>query len=376
MYFLNKTTTPLTFTRVQSGFNIYYLPRGNKGDIKAFPPGFKMIAGDNGRNTYNASLFSDQAISWVCLDYENSSVNGRETPGFPTTNCPNGIRGQVFFPSCWDGVNLDSANHKDHVSYPIQNYNGGECPSSHPVKLVSLFYEQIFDTGGFEMNSDGQTWVLANGDTTGYSMHADFQNGWDTSILQKVIDQCDEDSGNGNIRACQPLVPFIDEGARDACQLDSDIQIPDEHIGLFRGGALSTLLGNNPIWLPSLPKPSNLTYVESASWGRVGSLLEGVGTRGSHPPSFGTTDGTQIGDVNGADWEVRGCIGESKNGRRALEGSVITDQPEMNLRTCALLCESRGYSIAGVEFARSTAQRNMWYALPWKSCVLIKGSTI
>lgn len=70
-----------------------------------------------------------------------------------------GIRGQVFFPSCWDGINLDSTNHRDHVAYPIQNYNSGDCPSSHPVKLVSLFYEQIFSTGGFTVNGDGQSWV-------------------------------------------------------------------------------------------------------------------------------------------------------------------------------------------------------------------------
>jgi hypothetical protein len=179
MYFMNKTTNPMTYTRIASGFNIYYLPRGDSGQVKAFPEGFRMVAGDASRNTYNASLFADQAVSWVCLDYNNPGVNGKETPGFPTSNCPgaystdyvafgdltsalDGIRGQVFFPSCWDGVNLDSANHKDHVAYPIQNYNSGDCPSSHPVKLVSLFYEQIFSTGGFNMNGDGQSWVRFN----------------------------------------------------------------------------------------------------------------------------------------------------------------------------------------------------------------------
>jgi hypothetical protein len=65
------------------------------------------------------------------------------------TNVQEGIRAQVFFPSCWDGVNLDSADHKSHMAYPIQNYNGGDCPSSHPVHLISLFYEQIFDVGEY-----------------------------------------------------------------------------------------------------------------------------------------------------------------------------------------------------------------------------------
>lgn len=90
MYFMNKTTstTSTTFTRVASTFNIYYLPRGTQGNVKAFPEGFRMVAGDPSRNTYNASLFEDQAISWVCLDFNNAASNGQQTPGFPTVNCP------------------------------------------------------------------------------------------------------------------------------------------------------------------------------------------------------------------------------------------------------------------------------------------------
>ncbi|OJT05575.1 hypothetical protein TRAPUB_3588 [Trametes pubescens] len=73
--------------------------------------------------------------------------------------------GTVFFPSCWDGVNLDSADHKSHMAYPIQNYNSGDCPASHPVHLVSLFYEMLVSVDQFPYTGAG-TWVLANGDTT------------------------------------------------------------------------------------------------------------------------------------------------------------------------------------------------------------------
>lgn len=37
-------------------------------------------------------------------------------------------------------------------------------------------------------------------DPTGYSWHADFQNGWDVNVLQNAIDQCDnpnDQTGNG-----------------------------------------------------------------------------------------------------------------------------------------------------------------------------------
>lgn len=59
-----------------------------------------------------------------------------------------------------DGVNLDSPNHKSHMAYPIQNYNSGDCPASHPVHVISLFYEQIFDVGQYALNPNGMaTWV-------------------------------------------------------------------------------------------------------------------------------------------------------------------------------------------------------------------------
>jgi hypothetical protein len=37
-------------------------------------------------------------------------------------------------------------------------------------------------------------------DPTGYSWHADFQNGWDTTALQNAIDKCDnpnDQTGSG-----------------------------------------------------------------------------------------------------------------------------------------------------------------------------------
>ena len=75
----------------------------------------------------------------------------------------------------WNGKDLDSPNHQDHMAYPVDNFQGGNCPATHPVHLVSLFYEFIFNVGDFPFNPAGTpTWVLANGDTTGLGFHADF----------------------------------------------------------------------------------------------------------------------------------------------------------------------------------------------------------
>lgn len=73
--------------------------------------------------------------------------------------------------SCWDGKNLDSANHKDHVAYPSSGSfeSNGPCPSTHPVKIPQILYEAVWDTRAFnnkaEWPTDGsQPFVFSMGD--------------------------------------------------------------------------------------------------------------------------------------------------------------------------------------------------------------------
>ena len=73
------------------------------------------------------------------------------------------------FPTCWDGKNLDSPNHQDHVSYPETGTfeSGGSCPSTHPVRIPMILFETAWDTRQFNSMwpSDGsQPFVLSQGD--------------------------------------------------------------------------------------------------------------------------------------------------------------------------------------------------------------------
>jgi hypothetical protein len=71
-----------------------------------------------------------------------------------------------MFPSCWNGVDVDSKDHKSHVAYPSEVMTGN-CPTGFETRLVSLFYETIWNT--YEFNGvDGQ-FMIANGDPTGPS---------------------------------------------------------------------------------------------------------------------------------------------------------------------------------------------------------------
>lgn len=168
----------------------YYFLNGE--NITAFPPGFRMIAGDSDRRNYTvgndsyeqpdppkslwASLdqvnqkdLAQRAIGFNCLDYTKAAEGSLYRHFLPTKDyidayCPDGIRAELAFPSCWDGENLDSDDHQSHVAYPSLVITG-DCPDTHPVRLPGLFYETIWDMQGFS----NRTGVIAfsNGDPLG-----------------------------------------------------------------------------------------------------------------------------------------------------------------------------------------------------------------
>jgi len=197
----------------------------------AFPDGFRMVAGDPLRRTQNDSDFAQKAVHVACI-----GGNGQFT-GFPPHHCDT-MRWEVYFPSCWDGVNLDSPDHKSHMAYPaIGDFNFGVCPQSHPVALFSLFYEFFYTSGPYT----DRKFAFANGDPTGYGFHGDFLMGWtNRTLLQSAHRDC------VNAIDC-PLLGM--QG-----QIPRTLIFPakfEEDIGLH--GPIPALPGNNPVVWPTEP---------------------------------------------------------------------------------------------------------------------------
>ncbi|KAF2763010.1 hypothetical protein EJ05DRAFT_506654 [Pseudovirgaria hyperparasitica] len=211
---------------------------------RAPPKGLRMIAGDLKRRTYNDSDFRERAMSHVCL-----RANGQEDlhiADLPKEQCTR-IRSQVFFPSCWDGENLDSKDHKSHMAYPaLGDYNIGVCPESHPVGIFSVFFEFFYDTNAVR---DFNRYVYAMGDTTGYGLHGDFINGWtDQEKLQKAMSTC---TGSDGINSAGCSLKVNGETGQ-ATRKDPETPAPDEDVGL--DGPIKALPGDNPVSISSSPR--------------------------------------------------------------------------------------------------------------------------
>ncbi|KAI0686677.1 WSC-domain-containing protein [Cytidiella melzeri] len=319
MYYVDPNNG--SYTLMKSTMNIYYLirPGPNNDTVQPFPTGLRMLAGSNERGTYNASNPADQAVSYVCLDYQNSHTNDpdwAERQDFFDHQCPDGMRAQVFFPSCWDGKNLDSVDHISHMSYPVGAYNDGSCPESHPVHLISLFYELLAPTGDYPYNGAG-SWSLSNGDPLGLRFHGDFVMGWkDTNVLQEFIDNCP--NAQGNVADCPAFAAVLDTTAPGACQFGG--KIVDEDIG--DAAPIAALPGCNKPWNGSGPQPTCANTT-------VPDLVAAI-----QPLPSG--------------WSDLGCIAEPTVGR-ALVNTTFSGS-NVTKAVCAATCDSEGFMYAGAEY--------------------------
>ncbi|PFH51087.1 hypothetical protein AMATHDRAFT_143448 [Amanita thiersii Skay4041] len=218
-----------------------YLFSDQAGTTTAFPDDFRMLSGDLTLRTYDPNSFSQQAITFLCLDF--NGVSSRHN-GLPTKSCPSGIRAQVNFPSCWDGKNVDSPNHKSHVAFLSEGPDKGSCKDpNYPVVLPRIFLELYWGTNEFEKYrseaaNDTQPFVFSYGDRTGYGYHADFLNGWEPGVLQKAVDNCHCDQYGDPSCCAQQGIFDLNHG--QSCRITRSI---DEQTT----GTLGHLPGNNPV---------------------------------------------------------------------------------------------------------------------------------
>lgn len=147
--------------------------RGNAtGDVVAMPGFLRVLTGDakasiNGGANGNAR--------WTCSGFTN-----RFTTKYPL--CPRGSQLQrvLEFPGCWDGTNIDSANHRTHVAFPDRR---GACPQGMkaiPQLRMTLTYNvprgPVFAVDAFPEVKHSPT-----------TDHGDFVNVMPEQLMSRVV---------------------------------------------------------------------------------------------------------------------------------------------------------------------------------------------
>jgi hypothetical protein len=113
-------------------------------------------------------------------------------------------------PKCWDGKNLDSADHRSHLSDMVRNSATNwvaKCPSTHPF-LIPQFTLGVHytvasgdDLSQWRLSSDEMHPELPHGST----FHADYFEAWDVAVkamwtgncIDKLLNCSGGDLGNG-----------------------------------------------------------------------------------------------------------------------------------------------------------------------------------
>jgi hypothetical protein len=181
--------------------------------IQPIPAGLRMIAWDH--STVPGDEQDSSIVRRHCQSWESDDANNpRFSSTIPECKAPDRVRMDIFFPSCWNGVDLDSEDHKSHMAYPSKNSQTWkvDCPDSHPVPLVRPSYHYAF--GVLPTVYDPQTksskwrriasdnYTVTDTQQWWLSLHADWFNWWHPTIMEAILETCIQDwfdCHNGNL---------------------------------------------------------------------------------------------------------------------------------------------------------------------------------
>lgn len=149
--------------------------------VTSMPAGLRMISGFD-------MIFPgpDSHMHWNC------ERTGEKTQTIPVS-CPDDefVEATVRFPTCWDGTELDSLDHRSHMAFYSYTDHGPACPDAYPVMLpeltVSFFFAHQGSTADWYVSSDRMPGMTHD---NGSTFHADWFGAWDPTIQDEWVRQC------------------------------------------------------------------------------------------------------------------------------------------------------------------------------------------
>ncbi|MCF8156356.1 MAG: DUF1996 domain-containing protein [Rhodoferax sp.] len=164
------------------------------------PIGLRIVAGD-AMGSPTTKPQSTSVARWHCQSWASTdAAGGPWSSTIPECVAPDMLRFDIFFPSCWNGVDLDSANHQSHMAYPTGTANNVTCPGTHPYPIVRVSYHFAYPlfpdhlepvtqkSKGFRLASDLYTVDASN--KGGMSLHGVWMNGWHPEAMDMLLKGC------------------------------------------------------------------------------------------------------------------------------------------------------------------------------------------
>ncbi|MDQ0585106.1 hypothetical protein QF030_007284 [Streptomyces rishiriensis] len=164
--------------------------------VTAMPRLLRVITGDakafvNGTANANAS--------WSCTGFEDRQLKDK----YPLCPAGSDVVRSFRFQSCWDGSNIDSANHRTHVAFAAAD---GTCPNGFKA-VPQLVQRIVYDVDAPSLQDGGKTTPLFAVDSFPEQLHkpvtdhGDFINVFDEDLMGEMVD-CINDgrtcgAGNG-----------------------------------------------------------------------------------------------------------------------------------------------------------------------------------
>lgn len=158
------------------------------GDVQP-PNGLVILAGDMSANPNKQQDLN--VIDWQCHQPNGNATQEWQNRKNYIPACSGDLTATIQFPNCWNGVDLDSPNHKSHMAY----HNGVSCPAGYPKQIPNITYAihySVNGTNGLRLSSDNYV-----GGNAGHSLHGDYMFAWDKDVLETWFANC-----NGADRDC------------------------------------------------------------------------------------------------------------------------------------------------------------------------------
>ncbi|WP_328842034.1 DUF1996 domain-containing protein [Streptomyces europaeiscabiei] len=154
-----------------------------RGDVTEMPRLLRIITGDakafvNGTANANAS--------WSCTGFEDRQLKDK----YPLCPAGSDVVRTFKFQSCWDGSNIDSANHRTHVAFAAAD---GSCAAGFKA-IPQLVQRIVYDVDAPSLQDGGRTTPLFAVDAFPEQLHkpvtdhGDFINVFDEDLMREMVD--------------------------------------------------------------------------------------------------------------------------------------------------------------------------------------------